>query len=96
MNVPEPREGQKLKHILHRWHSGLVQHLVNLHFRPAGLGAIFAERSDSKDRDNRSCQVEAVVSRNYFFDCVTNSFKYSTPIWLYCVRYSCPLYEAIL
>jgi len=23
-----------------------IQHFVNLHFRPAGLGAIFAERSD--------------------------------------------------
>jgi hypothetical protein len=23
-----------------------IQHLLNLHFRPEGLGAIFAERSD--------------------------------------------------
>ena len=39
------------------------EHLLNLQFRPEGLGVVCAERSDSTNHDNRNCQVEAVVRR---------------------------------
>jgi len=39
----------------------MAQRALNLQFRPKGLGALFAERSDCKKCDNRNCQVEAVV-----------------------------------
>jgi hypothetical protein len=51
------KAGRRLP-LLHRWYSGLVQHLLNLQFRPEGIGVVFAERSDSTDHDNRNCQVE--------------------------------------
>jgi len=51
-----------------------AQHLVNLQFRPEGLGVKIAERSDCNFHDNRNCQVEPVVLclflnllANYYF-----------------------------
>ena len=41
--------------------AGSFEHLLNLQFRPEGLGVKIAERSDCNFQDNRNCQVEAVV-----------------------------------
>jgi len=37
--------------------------LLNLQFRPEGIGVKIAERSDCNFHDKRNCQVEAVVGR---------------------------------
>jgi len=57
--------------------------LLNLQLRPAGLGAVVAERSDSKDCDKRRCQVEVVVglsfgfiSKNYFYKLFNSALKF--------------------
>jgi len=53
--------------IIVRANSASVEHLLNLQFRPEGLGVVCAERSDSTNHDNRNCQVEAVVGCFFHF-----------------------------